>query len=71
MVSSTPESTTKVILTDSSKWESWNEVFITKAKQFLILQYINAEGMPTSLSQPLTDVDTFIEKPEKPQLANF
>jgi hypothetical protein len=66
MASSTPESTMKVILTDSSKWESWNEVFITKAKQFLIWQYINRKGMPTSLLQPLTNVDTFVEKPDKP-----
>jgi hypothetical protein len=66
MASSTPESTMKVILTDSSKWESWNKVFITKAKQFLIWQYINGKGMPTSLLQPLTNVDMFIEKPDKP-----
>jgi len=71
MASSTTESTTKVILTDSSKWESWNEVFITKAKQFLIWQYINADGMLTSWSKPLTDVDTFVEQPEKPQFADF
>jgi hypothetical protein len=66
MASSTPESTTKVILIDSSKWESWNEVFITKAKQFLIWQYINGKGIPTLLLQPLTNVDMFVEKPDKP-----
>jgi hypothetical protein len=46
----TPDSTTKIILADSSKWEDWNEHFIAKAISYKLWNYIEDK---TTLIQEL------------------
>ena len=54
----TPDSATKIILADSSKWEDWNERFIAKVISYKLWKYIEDEV-------PL------IQEPTKPQYNDF
>jgi hypothetical protein len=54
----TPDSTTKIILADSSKWEDWNECFIAKAILYKLWKYIE-------------DNAALIQEPAKPLYKDF
>jgi len=58
MASITPDSTTKIILADSSKWEDWNERFIAKAISYKLWNYVE-------------DKTTLIQEPAKPHYKDF
>jgi hypothetical protein len=49
----TPDSTTKIILANFSKWEDWNERFIAKAISYKLWKYIeNKAALIQELAKP-------------------